>query len=95
MPQTRPCESQCLTLNCRKRCLLNLGAGRNLTLSVGDWQVLGFYLMFSETRVLCQCYCMARGSNQRNKQDYSPGIVHFCPEANLLCAGHAAGPHNT
>lgn len=38
---------------------------------------------------------MAGGSNQRNKQDYSPGIVHFCPEANLLCAGHAADPHNT
>lgn len=36
---------------------------------------------------------MAEGSNQRNKQD-SPGIFHLCPQANLLCVGHTADPHN-
>lgn len=51
MPQTRPCESQCLTLNCHKRYLLNLGAGRNLTLSVSDWQVQVF--SFFLKRICC------------------------------------------
>jgi len=91
MPQTPPCESPCLTLNCHKRYLLNLGAGGKLTFSVSDTCGGGFLLVFFLKHI-----CGGSATVWLRAVTKETGFSRDCsfvPKANL-CVGHTADPHN-